>query len=63
MASAFWHMVSSRPEDTLASLTRLLEDAPPGFAGWTIPIEPLLRPLRETAAYQAILLRLAQRTL
>ena len=63
MASAFWHMVSSRPEDALAALTRLLQEAPPGFAGWTIPIEPLLQPLRETSAYQAILLRLAQRSL
>ena len=27
-------------------LGRLLADAPPGFAAWTLPIDPLLRPLR-----------------
>ena len=26
-------------------LDRLLDDAPPGFAGWTLPVEPFLRQL------------------
>jgi len=45
-----------------AALLQLME-APGGFAGWTIPVEPLLQPLEGTAAYQQILERLAERAL
>jgi tetratricopeptide (TPR) repeat protein len=62
MATAFWHMASGRQEDGLAVLAQLLDEAPPGFAGWTIPIEPLLATVRGTTAYQAALRRLAERT-
>jgi hypothetical protein len=62
MASAFWHIVSGRQEDGVAALSKLLNDAPPGFAGWTTPIEPLLIPVRSTSAYEAVLRRLADRT-
>lgn len=61
MASAYWHVVSGRQEDGLAVLARLLDEAPPGFAGWTLPIEPLLASVRGTTAYQAALQRLAER--
>jgi tetratricopeptide (TPR) repeat protein len=61
MASAFWHTVSSRPEDGLAAIRKLLDDAPPGFAGWTMPIEPLLNPLRQVSAYDDVLRRLQDR--
>ena len=44
-----------------ASLGRLLLDAPPGFAGWTLPVEPLLRELHETTAFTKVLDRLADR--
>jgi hypothetical protein len=44
-----------------ASLDRLLLDAPPGFAGWTLPVEPLLRELHETTAFTKVLDRLAER--
>jgi hypothetical protein len=30
------------------------------FTGWTIPVEPLLAPLRQLPAYQPIALRLAE---
>jgi len=61
MASAFWHIVSSRQEDGVAALSKLLNDATPGFAGWTMPIEPLLIPVRSTSAYEAVLRRLGDR--
>jgi DNA-binding winged helix-turn-helix (wHTH) protein/Tfp pilus assembly protein PilF len=62
MATAFWHIVSGRQEDGIAALSRLLADAPPGFAGWTIPIEPLFTVVRGTSAYDAVLRRLADRS-
>src|SRR5688572_5392313 len=61
MASAFWHVVSARQEDGLAALARLLDEAPPGFAGWTIPIEPLLASVRGTTGFQEAVKRLAAR--
>jgi tetratricopeptide (TPR) repeat protein len=61
MASVFWHVVSGRQEDGLATLARLLDEAPPGFAGWTVPLEPLLAGVRGTTAYQKVLQRLAER--
>jgi hypothetical protein len=44
-----------------AVLSRLLTEAPPGFAGWTLPVEPFLRNLRGTKPFAAVLARLAQR--
>jgi adenylate cyclase len=44
-----------------AVLSRLLTEAPPGFAGWTLPVEPFLRSLRGTKPFAAVLTRLAQR--
>jgi len=48
-------------DQALAILERLLTDAPPGFAAWTIPDEPLLRQLAATKRFAAILGRLAER--
>jgi DNA-binding winged helix-turn-helix (wHTH) protein/tetratricopeptide (TPR) repeat protein len=42
-------------------LGRLLDEAPPGFAGWTIPVEPLLTPLRTDPRGQVVLDKLADR--
>jgi DNA-binding winged helix-turn-helix (wHTH) protein/Tfp pilus assembly protein PilF len=44
-----------------AGLARLLVDAPPGFAGWTLPVEPFLRELHGTQAFTEVLDRLAAR--
>jgi DNA-binding winged helix-turn-helix (wHTH) protein/Flp pilus assembly protein TadD len=44
--------------DTLRSM---LDAAPPGFAGWTIPVEPFLRELHRSAGFASILSRLAER--
>jgi DNA-binding winged helix-turn-helix (wHTH) protein/TolB-like protein/Flp pilus assembly protein TadD len=61
MASAFCDIASGRPEDAVAGLSSLLSSAPPGFAGWTAPIEPLLNPLHNTSAFEAVLRSLARR--
>jgi tetratricopeptide (TPR) repeat protein len=48
-------------DEALATLERLLTSAPPGFAAWTIPAEPLLRQLAATKRFAGILGRLAER--
>ena len=42
-------------------LGRLLAEAPPGFAAWTLPIDPLLRPLQGVSGFATVLGRLADR--
>jgi tetratricopeptide (TPR) repeat protein len=42
-------------------LERLLVDAPPGFAGWTVPIDPLFRSLHNLSTFTNVLGRLAER--
>jgi DNA-binding winged helix-turn-helix (wHTH) protein/tetratricopeptide (TPR) repeat protein len=44
-----------------ADLARLLADAPPGFAGWTLPVEPFLRELHGMPAFAQVFSRLAER--
>jgi hypothetical protein len=44
-----------------AVLSKLFESAPPGFAGWTVPIDPLFVQLQGTPAFAAALERLAER--
>jgi tetratricopeptide (TPR) repeat protein len=61
MATAFAHVVAGRSDETLATLTALLIDAPPGFAGWTVPIEPLLAELKSQPRFRAVLSKLAER--
>lgn len=61
VASALAEAASGHPDASADILRRLLDDAPPGFAGWTIPIEPLLAPLKERREYRALLHRLAER--
>jgi hypothetical protein len=61
MATASAHAVSGRDDDAIAALASLLSEAPPGFAGWTIPIEPLLAGLNAHPAFGVVLSRLAAR--
>ena len=61
LAAAFAHVVARKPGDALAILDTLLTQAPPGPAGWTLPIEPLLADLRRQAPFEALLARLAAR--
>jgi len=44
-----------------AALDRVLGDAPAGFAGWWLPVEPFLRQVTETKEVRAALARLADR--
>ncbi len=50
-----------RPADAVAQLDTLLTDAPSAFAGWTIPVEPLLEPLERVSGFDRVLTRLADR--
>lgn len=42
-------------------LSTLLDEAPPGFAAWTLPVEPLLHQLTGTKEFTDALARLARR--
>jgi DNA-binding winged helix-turn-helix (wHTH) protein/tetratricopeptide (TPR) repeat protein len=61
LAEAFHHAVRGKPVDAVSALHRLLEKADLSFAGWTIPVEPLLEKLKGRPDYQAVLSRLAER--
>lgn len=61
LAKAFWHTAADRRPAAITALGQLLTDAPAGSAGWTIPIEPLLDPLRREPAFDAVLSRLGDR--
>jgi DNA-binding winged helix-turn-helix (wHTH) protein/tetratricopeptide (TPR) repeat protein len=45
----------------LRALQELLREAPPGFAGWSLAIDPLFTPLHERPEFDAVLRRLADR--
>jgi adenylate cyclase len=44
-----------------ATLGELLETAPPGFAAWTVPVDPLFRQLHGSQEFTAALQKLAER--
>ena len=48
----------SRPDEAVQQLEQLLTDAPPGFAGWVIPIDSLFRPLLGHEPFARVLARL-----
>jgi DNA-binding winged helix-turn-helix (wHTH) protein/cytochrome c-type biogenesis protein CcmH/NrfG len=50
-----------RAAGAIAMLERLLTEAGPGFVGWSIPIDPLLAPLRGLAAFDRVLTIVAER--
>jgi adenylate cyclase len=61
VAHSMWQVGSGQCVEAAQTLAALLDDAPPGFAGWTVPVEPLLQPFRQLPEYQRVLERLAQR--
>jgi DNA-binding winged helix-turn-helix (wHTH) protein/tetratricopeptide (TPR) repeat protein len=61
MTEAFLHVATGRHDQALRCLRSLLERPELPFAGWTIPVEPLLDPLRPTAAFQQVLETLSAR--
>jgi DNA-binding winged helix-turn-helix (wHTH) protein/Flp pilus assembly protein TadD len=52
---------SRRYEEATAVLQRLLISAPPGFTGWVLPVDPLLRDLVATQGFVDVLTTLAER--
>lgn len=52
---------AGQPAEGLERLSRLVRDAPAGLTGWTIPIEPLLAPIRSLPAYRELAMVLAAR--
>jgi DNA-binding winged helix-turn-helix (wHTH) protein len=52
---------TKRSIEATHQLARLLAEAPPGFAAWTLPIDPLLRRLRAVPEWATVLRRLAER--
>ena len=47
--------------EAMTALDRLLETAPPGAAGWIIPVDPMLAPIRENPGKTTLFSRLAAR--
>ena len=59
LAEAFQHAVDGRPVEAMDVLQRLVERPELPFTGWTIPVEPLLVPLRNRPGFEAMAARLA----
>lgn len=60
-ARAYWQLVYGEPEAACQSLMAMIDAAPPGTAGWNLPVEPWLAPIRSTPACQRVFARLAER--
>jgi TolB-like protein/Flp pilus assembly protein TadD len=61
LAAALHHTVRGEFDDAVQCLNMLLERAEHPFTGWTVPVEPLLEPLRELPDYLRVADRLAER--
>jgi DNA-binding winged helix-turn-helix (wHTH) protein/Flp pilus assembly protein TadD len=61
MTQAFLHTSAGEHADALKCLRALLDRAEAPFAGWTIPVEPLLGPLRATREFEQVLDMLSAR--
>ena len=60
LATAQWLVGSGRQSDAATTAARMLTVAPPGLAGWIIPIDPLFAQVPD-AALKALHTRLAER--
>jgi DNA-binding winged helix-turn-helix (wHTH) protein/Flp pilus assembly protein TadD len=61
LAEAMHHAVQGRTDAAVQSLNLLLDRPDVPFSGWTIPIEPLLEPLRRDSQFEQVRTRLADR--
>ncbi|HEX6163622.1 MAG TPA: winged helix-turn-helix domain-containing protein [Vicinamibacterales bacterium] len=61
LVAAGAELACGKADAAAAMLDRLLTSAPPGPAGWIIPIDPMLAALRETPAKSALFSKLAAR--
>jgi len=55
------HVAAGRLSDASQTLAAMLKGAPPGFAGWAIPVEPLFRDLVQDQSFTAVSELLAAR--
>ena len=53
--------IDGRRQDADAILCKALDNAPPGFAAWTLPVEPLLLQATRAKDFRTALLRLSDR--
>lgn len=60
-ATAAWHVASGRPAEAATTLHAFLTSAPPGSAGWLVPVDPFLAPLRKEREFDRVLTLLADR--
>jgi DNA-binding winged helix-turn-helix (wHTH) protein len=51
----------NRTSEAVADLSRLIDDAPPGSTAWSVPVDPMLAPLRQAPGLDRVLNRLASR--
>jgi DNA-binding winged helix-turn-helix (wHTH) protein/tetratricopeptide (TPR) repeat protein len=63
MVRAQIHAARRERSGVSAALDRLLAESPPGFAGWSIPVEPHLRQVVESEELTKIVDRLADRAM
>jgi DNA-binding winged helix-turn-helix (wHTH) protein/Tfp pilus assembly protein PilF len=61
VASAMGDVLQGDVDQACRRLVTLMETAPPGFAGWTIPVEPAFAPLHARDDFQQVLRALAAR--
>ncbi|MBP6716232.1 MAG: hypothetical protein KA205_05165, partial [Acidobacteria bacterium] len=61
MARAAGFFIDHDIKDGCHALTSLLSDAPPGLAGWTLPVEPWLTPYLDDKRVVTLLEQLAGR--
>jgi thioredoxin-like negative regulator of GroEL len=61
VASAMGDVLHGLADDACRRLASLLDSAPPGFAGWTIPVEPAFMQLHTRDDFKSLLRLLAER--
>jgi DNA-binding winged helix-turn-helix (wHTH) protein/cytochrome c-type biogenesis protein CcmH/NrfG len=61
LVSACVRRVGGQPDQAIAVLDQLLTNAPPGPAGWIIPVDPMLSTLHDAAKWPMLLEKLAAR--
>jgi hypothetical protein len=61
LASALHDAARGEHDAALHSLHELLDRAELPFSGWTIPIEPMLDPVRQLRGYAIVAEQLAER--
>ena len=63
LVRAQWLAAQGRADAARDALVRLLDEAPPGFAGWAIPVEPNLTQVVDSEALTKIVGRLSERAM